>query len=85
MRVLPNDRRVSRLGISVGKRHGGAVRRNRIRRVLRAAYRLNKEAVGGRFDIVVLPRPTRKEITLESMTPALREALQKISEAFAGA
>jgi len=85
IRARPNDRRVSRLGISVGKRHGGAVRRNRIRRVFLAAYRLNKESVTGRLDIVILPRPNWKEITLESVSPVLCEALQKISEAFAGA
>jgi ribonuclease P protein component len=84
VRALPNGLEYSRFGMSVGKRYGGAVRRNRIRRVLREAYRLNKPLLVGRFDLVVLPRAAWKEIALAGVTPVFREALRKVSEAFDG-
>jgi len=50
-----------KVGISVGKRAGGAVVRNRIKRVLREMYRLHKCAFpgGSRTAIVVKKAPSR--------------------------
>ncbi|MCE2543260.1 MAG: ribonuclease P protein component [Acidobacteria bacterium] len=51
--VLPNRQDVTRLGVIATRRMGGAVRRNRSKRVAREIFRLNKRRRG--FDIVVLP------------------------------
>ena len=51
--VLPNRRDVSRLGVIATRRMGGAVRRNRHKRLARELFRLNKGPGG--FDVVVLP------------------------------
>ena len=51
--VLPNRREVSRLGVIATRRMGGAVRRNRYKRLAREIFRLNKGPRG--FDIVMLP------------------------------
>ncbi|MBN1859488.1 ribonuclease P protein component [Candidatus Bipolaricaulota bacterium] len=45
-----------RLGISLGRRYGSAVERNRIKRLIRETYRKNKDLFAG-VDIVVHPRP----------------------------
>lgn len=58
MVVLPNRSSHSRLGLSVSKRNGNAVRRNRIKRMIREAYRLTRweiESKAGFVDIVVIP------------------------------
>jgi ribonuclease P protein component len=51
-----NGRPWSRLGLAVGRRVGGAVTRNRARRLLREGFRrLRREHPG--WDIVVVARP----------------------------
>lgn len=45
-----------RLGLTVPRALGGAVVRNRIKRRLREAFRLNRAALDPKWDIVVNPR-----------------------------
>jgi len=52
---LATTREHSRLGLVVSKRHGNAVRRNRIKRLLRAAFRHTKHELPSSFDLVLLP------------------------------
>lgn len=48
---------VNRLGLSVSKKVGGAVRRNRAKRIIRAAYALNKDCLKKGFLIVISAKP----------------------------
>ena len=52
--VLPNDQDCSRLGIAATKKLGGAVRRNKAKRLIREVFRRNKIAKG--LDIVIIPK-----------------------------
>ena len=54
--VRGNGRRENRLGLTVGTKVGKAVRRNRVRRRLREAYRLHENRVVPGFDVVVVAR-----------------------------
>ena len=44
------------MGISVGKRHGKSVVRNRIKRLLREAFRSVQKNMKGTYHIVLIPK-----------------------------
>ncbi|HVE11921.1 MAG TPA: ribonuclease P protein component [Elusimicrobiota bacterium] len=46
-----------RLGLSVSRKVGGAVRRNRLKRLIREAFRLNRARLKAGVDVVFYPRP----------------------------
>ncbi len=59
--VMPNGLAEHRLGLSIGKRVGGAVARGRIKRMIREAFRHERSRIpmtddGTGFDIVVTAR-----------------------------
>lgn len=57
MRFAPNDLGRTRFGLSTGRRLGGAVVRNRVRRRLRAALRELAPGVEPGWDVLVVARP----------------------------
>lgn len=68
----------SRLGLSVSKKFGGAVERNRIRRLLREAYRLSKERFPTGFDLVLIPRIS-EVYTLDDFAKALKKLVPQVA------
>jgi ribonuclease P protein component len=51
----PNGSDTTRLGVSVGRRCGGAVARNRIKRLLREAFRRARGEWPAGYDVVLVP------------------------------
>ena len=51
-----NGLNVNRLGITASKKIGGAVQRNRARRIIKEAYRLTEPRIKKGFDIVIVAR-----------------------------
>lgn len=67
-----------RLGISVSKRVGGAVTRNRVRRRLREIFRRSRELFGTRAgDVVVNARPSASDATFDELAQEYRSLLAK--------
>lgn len=50
----------ARLGLSVGRKLGPAVQRNRYRRTLREAFRLQQHDLPQGFDYILIPRSSKK-------------------------
>ncbi len=54
--VAPNDLGLRRLGLSVSRRVGSAVKRTYIKRRIREVFRLNKQSLPQGLDIVCVPK-----------------------------
>jgi ribonuclease P protein component len=73
--VLPNQRAVGRLGIAATKKLGGAVERNRAKRLIREVFRRNNIAPG--FDVVVVPKRELLDATLSVLEADYRNSLSR--------
>lgn len=60
MYVMENPEGKSKLGISVSKKVGNSVVRHRLARLIREAYRLNKDMFNSGLNIAVIARTTAK-------------------------
>src|SRR5947209_110040 len=54
--ACPNELPHLRLGLSVSRKYGGAVRRNRLRRLYREAFRLTRHLMPTGLDLILIPR-----------------------------
>ena len=73
--MLPNDRGVGRLGIAATRKLGGAVQRNRAKRLIREVFRRNKIADG--FDVVVVPKRELLDASLIALEADYRTLLER--------
>jgi ribonuclease P protein component len=70
-----------RLGLSVSRKFGGAVQRNRLRRLYREAFRLTRAAMPVGLDLILIPRrpePPTLEDLKESLPRLVRQAARKL-------
>ncbi len=69
------DAESPRLGVSVGRKLGGAVERNRVKRLLREAFWARAEALPDGLDFVIVARPAAGELARDGGGTAIEQAL----------
>ena len=67
--MAQNDLEYSRLGVSVGKSHGNAVVRNRLKRLMREAFRQNQDRIPAGFDYLLMISPRWPKKSSGEKTP----------------
>lgn len=75
----PNDLGHCRLGLAIGRRVGGAVRRARLKRMVRETFRLMQHDLPGGYDIVVTAQ-AHDPLPLAEYQRLLSKALRKLHE-----
>ena len=79
-----NQLEYARVGFSVSRKVGIAVRRNRLRRLYREAFRLCRERLPKGLDLVLIPRG-EGEPSLETLKEALVALANQLSKRLANA
>lgn len=69
-----------RVGLSVAKEHGAAVRRNKIKRLLREAFRLERPTLPGAFDLVLIPVKNPAKLLLAELRAELVALVTKLMD-----
>jgi ribonuclease P protein component len=75
--VLRNNLGYSRFGFSASKRVGGAVVRNRARRLMREATRLRQAMIADGWDMVIIARQPMREADFHQVDRAVEQLLRR--------
>jgi ribonuclease P protein component len=80
-RAEEDPSRSTRLGISVGRRIGGAVQRNKVKRAVREAFWALSEGLPEAHDYVIVARPGVEGLLEREGAEGLRRSLAELVEA----
>ncbi len=82
MFALPNTTGHCRLGITVTRKVGSSVARNRIKRVLRDVFRRHRAELGPPLDVVVNPRPGAPAATAAEVEREFLDRFRELARRF---
>ncbi|MBX5468592.1 MAG: ribonuclease P protein component [Thermoleophilaceae bacterium] len=74
----PGDHEGPRLGVSVGRKVGGAVERTRVKRLLREAFWAVAEELPAGHDFVVVARPDAGRLAEQRGEAGIEDALREV-------
>lgn len=76
--VMKNNFSKTRVGITSGKKIGNAVKRNRARRLIRAAFSEYEDRLNGYYDIVFVARTRTAQVKMQDVRKQMEEQLGKL-------
>lgn len=79
--LIRAGRDATRLGVTVGRRVGGAVQRNRVKRLVREVFRLNRRLFPRECDVVLVARSGADRLDYASVLGELERAQTAIERA----
>ncbi|OQY59399.1 MAG: ribonuclease P protein component [Desulfobacteraceae bacterium 4572_88] len=74
----PSQENRTRLGITVTKKIGNAVTRNRIKRLSRECFRLNRHSISGSWDINIIAKKGAANLAGDQVFSSLRNLFERI-------
>lgn len=77
--AAPSGCEHSRLGLTVSRKVGNAVERNRIKRLIREYFRLNRHLLGRPLDVNVIARQAAKGQPSAVVTQELQKIFKELS------
>ncbi len=78
----PSETEITRLGITITKKVGKAVKRNRLKRLIREYFRLNKHIILYKADISIIVKKTACDLKYIDIFIYLEDIFQKVSKYF---
>ena len=75
---LPNRSAQNALGITVSKKIGKAVCRNKVKRLIKESYRLNESSIKTGYNIVIVARANIVSADFKSVESALLHLIRKL-------
>ena len=78
--IFKNKSNINRIGISVGKKVGNAIKRNRIKRLIKEAYRSIENFTSTGYDIIYIPRKfsSSEEIKTGDIYNSMKKIFKKL-------
>ena len=77
----PNDLGVTRIGLSVSRKHGNAVVRGKLKRWIREAFRLLQHELPEGLDLIIIPLNAEKA-SFKNYFKSLKKLVNKLSKRF---
>jgi ribonuclease P protein component len=77
--VIPNKLDKNRIGISIGKKIGCSVVRNKVKRLIRESYRKIEEKLKFGFDIVFVPRHPSKDASFSDISNSINKIFDRLA------
>ena len=79
MFILKNREESNKLGISISKKVGKSVRRNRIRRLIKESYRNMESEIKKGYDVIIIARRPASDADYKDIYNSLRQLFSKQS------
>jgi ribonuclease P protein component len=77
---LPAQAAQARVGLTVSRKVGGSVVRNRVKRRLREAVRRQRHQLDERFDVVIIARPSAAQVSAAALAQQVEATFRRIGQ-----